>query len=142
MDVTSTIDLVLNLSWLLLWAAEMHFRSVILVLILKIVRFIDNRFYPVVLGLFLCTLERLMHIFNAMLWSKSFSATNITHWVSMDDFLMYRVHIALLTAVESLMVLLMDGLFHPEVHRDRIEITISLGSYIVAKIWLWFNLKW
>ena len=111
-------------------------------LILMIIRFLDNRFDPVVLGLFLFTFERLMHIFSAMSWSESFSATNIAHRVSMDDFLMYWVHIALLTAVESLMMLFMDGLFEPKVHRDRIEITISLGSYIVAKIWLWFNLKW
>ena len=106
------------------------------------VRFLDNRFDPVVLGLFLFTLERLMHIFSAMRRSESFSATDIAHWVSMDDLLMYRVHIALLTAMESLMMFFMNGLFEPKVHRDRIEITISLGSYIVAKIWLWFNLKW
>ena len=120
----------------------MHFRSVIFVLILMFVRFLDNRFDPVVLGLFFLTFEHLMHIFCAMRWSKSFSATDITHWVSMDDFLMYWVHIALLTAMESLMMLFMDGLFEPKVHRYRVEITISLGSYIVAEIWLWFNLKW
>ena len=102
---------------------------------------VDNRFYPVVIGLFLCTLVRLMHIFSAMRCSESFWATNIAHRVSMDDIFVYWVHIAMLTAVESLMVLFMDGLFEPKVHRVRIEITISLGSYIVTKIWLWFNLK-
>ena len=106
------------------------------------VRFIDNRFDPVVLRLFFLTFERLIHIFCAMCWSESFSTTDISHRVSMDDFFMYRVHIALLTAVESLMMLFMNGLFEPKVHRDRVEITISLGSYIVAKIWLWFNLRW
>ena len=120
----------------------MHFRSIVFVLILMFVRFIDNRFDPVVLRLFFLTFERLKHIFCAMCRSESFSATDITHRVSMDDFLMYWVHIASLTAVESLMVYFLDGLFEPEVHRDRVEVTISLGSYIVAKIWLWFNLRW
>ena len=95
-----------------------------------IVLLIDNRFNPVVPGLLLRTPRRLQHIFCVMIGSESFSAADITHWVSMDNLFVNWVHIAALTTVERLMMLLMDGHLHLEVHRIRIEIAVSLSRYI------------
>ena len=97
---------------------------------LMIVLLIDNRFDPVVPGLLLRTPRRLQHIFSVMISSESLSTADIAHRVSMDDFLVHWVHIAALTTVERLMMLLMDGHLHLEVHRIRIKIAVSLSRYI------------